>query len=164
MEALLVLAILGLAASVCLPLIGGWLEEAKLDAAAQDAVDALRFAQTNSVKTQTVHGVVFDPTLNLRRVFYLDALAAPTTAVNPCDKRSYLLRYAEDSQLAGVSVDSAEFEYEDGEVANFVEFDAQGSPRRSATLEMLESGEVVLALGERTRTVEVRPNGTVAAR
>jgi hypothetical protein len=29
---------------------------------------------------------------------------------------------------------------------------------------LLTSGEVVLALGERTRTVEVRPNGTVAVR
>lgn len=162
LEVVLVLAVLGLAAGLCLPLIGGYLEEQKLAAAAQDAAQAIRFAQTATTRTRTVHGVAFSVAQNSRSVFYLDALVVPTVAVNPADKRPYLLLYDADPHLEGVSVVSSRFEYAGGERTDFVEFDARGVPRRSATLQPLESGEVVLEVAGRRRRLEVRPNGTVA--
>jgi len=162
LEALIVMVVLGLAAAVCLPVVGGYLDDLKLEAAAQDAIDALGFAQAESQRTQTVYGVGFDPATATRSVFYLDALAVPALAVNPVDKNPYLLRYADDPRLSGLTITSARFEYEDGEQTRFVEFDQRGTPRRSLSGQPLASGEVVFALGERERTLIVRPNGTAA--
>lgn len=154
-ELVLLISILGILAVIALP-EQGVLEEAKLRAAARRLVSDLRYAQSRTMASGTVHHVAFDPE---RERYAITASVRMQPVPDPADRRRALaVDYRAGGELQGVSIASASF----GGTAE-VAFDGLGTPRTRSGAALKEPGRVVLDYEGVTAEVEVAP-GTGAVR
>lgn len=156
-ELVLVITLIGILAWIAYPKFAS-VYEIKLDAAARRVAGDLRFAQSRSIGTRIVHGVLFEPALGRYTVF---APNPATPAVDPADRsRPLQVDFARKTEYQGVAISSATFGATGG-----VKFDFFGVPLDTAGTELSAVGRVVLTYQGYTDTVEVSPGtGAVEVR
>ena len=137
-ELLLVLALLSVLALAAIPAAAPS-ADVRLDAAAQEVINALRYAQIEALRTGSFYGADFsvDPATGTRRVrvFRTDT-AVPPNAVydvrHPLDKNLYDNQLVTGSATAGVTISAAAFYYQSGITTpiarDWAAFDAAGTP------------------------------------
>src|ERR1043166_9305403 len=135
-EMIIVIAVLGLIARAAFPRAGP-LGTAKLDAGAQEVANALRFARSEAMRTNSFYGVDFsnDASGKARiRVFHTDS-AIPANPVydvyHPVDKKLWDLQLASNGPTANVVVSQATFYYKTGSTVSstsWAAFDGTGTP------------------------------------
>jgi len=148
-ELVLMISILGILAMLAIP-EQSVLEEAKVRAAARRLVSDLRYAQSRTMASRTVHHVVFDTEQDRYAITAPDR-ATPIT--DPADrKRALAMDYRAGGEFRGVTITSASF----GGTAE-VSFDDLGTPRTGSGAALRETGRVVLGYEGITAEVEVAP-------
>ena len=147
-ELVLMISILGILAMLAIP-EQSVLQEAKVRAAARRLVSDLRYAQSLTMASRTVHHVVFDTEQDRYAIIASDR----TPVVDPADrKRALAMDYRAGGELRGVTITSASF----GGTAE-VSFDDLGTPRTGSGATLRETGRVVLGYEGITAEVEVAP-------
>ena len=137
-ELLVVIALISITAAVAIPTAAPSADQ-RLDAAAQEVIDALRYARIEAMRTGAFYGVDFsvDAATGTRRVrvFRTDT-ASPTIPVydvmHPLDKKLYDRQLISGSATAGVSISAATLYYQSGAATpvarDWAAFDAAGTP------------------------------------
>lgn len=136
-EMLIVVALLSVVALVAIP-VAAPSADMHLDAAAQEVIDALRFARSEALRTGAFYGADFsvDATTGTRRVrvFRIDS-AAPLIAVydvkHPLDQKLYDIQLVSGTTTGGVTITAAAFYYRTGVTLvarDWAAFDAAGTP------------------------------------
>ena len=140
LEMMVVLALLSVLALVAIPVAAPSADK-RLDAAAQEVINALRFARIEALRTGAFYGADFsvDPAFGTRRVrvFHTDASLPPnpvypTDVLHPLDKKLYDNQLVTGSATAGVTIAAATFYYQSGVtlvVSDWAAFDAAGTPK-----------------------------------
>lgn len=136
-EILIVVALLSVVALVAIPVAGPSVDT-RLDAAAQEVINALRFARSEALRTGAFYGADFsvDPATGTRRVrvFRTDSAVPPNPVYDvrhPLDQKLYEFQLVSGSATAGVTISAAAFYYQSGVtlvVRDWAAFDAAGTP------------------------------------
>jgi prepilin-type N-terminal cleavage/methylation domain-containing protein len=146
-ELALVITIVGVLAWIAYPKFAS-VDEIKLHAAARRVAGDLRYAQSRSIGTRVVHGVLFEPAMGRYTVF---APGPASPVVDPADRsRPLRVDFARMPEYRGVVLASAAFGAGTG-----VEFDFFGVPLDTAGTELPSPGRVVLTCQGLTDTVVV---------
>lgn len=160
-ELLLVTVILGIVALAAIPGLSPR-DAHRLELAAREVADALRFARSEAIRTRVPHGVRVTADRRRVRVFWLDTETAPPTerfeVRHPVDKRIYDIDVSEGFFTGGVTV-AASFRYQGGGgEERAVAFDARGEPVAPRDLDPLASGAVTVNDGDgATKAITVTP-------
>lgn len=156
-ELALVVTLVGILAWIAYPKFAS-VDEIRLDSAARRVAGDLRFAQSRSIGTRTVHGVLFEPAMGRYTVF---APGPGTPVADPSDRsRPLRVDFARSTEFRGVILASAAFGATSG-----VQFDFFGVPLDTTGAELLSAGRVVLTYQGLSDTVEVAPGtGAVEVR
>lgn len=169
-ELLIVVAILGLTALVALPHLAST-DPARLDLAAQEVADALRFARAESLRTGQPHGVLIDHDSSQSgyqdfAVYRVDTVASPfgiaALVHHPVDRQPYDRTVGGGAQGSGLALNNTSAPFAFDSVTGrqqHLHFDANGAPvlYQSGTPRRLLDGTVVLGNGQEQRTVSVAP-------
>ena len=150
-EVLVVLVILGIAATIVIPMIGDT-SGMRVTSAARHISSTLMFAQTAAISDQQFFQVVFDPDAESYEVQDADGnvIADPVMAGH-----DYRVDYANDSRTKNVRIESVNF---DGGAK--VWFDRLGAPYSGPdkdNLTALNSGRVNVQAGDKIMTILVEP-------
>lgn len=169
-ELLIVVAILGLTALVALPHLAAT-DPVRLDLAASEVADALRFARAESLRTALPHGVLIDhdasqTTYGDFAVYRVDTTASPfgmgSLLRHPVDKNPYDRAVGGGAQGSGIRLENttAAFAYATlTDRQQHIHFDPDGAPvlyQSGKPIRLLE-GSVLLGNGREQRTVSVAP-------
>ncbi len=149
-EVLMVLLILGIAATIVIPMINDT-SDLQVTSAARQIASTLLYAQTASISSQQQYQVVFDTGANSYEV--QDSLG--NVIVDPVAGSPYQIAYPNDRRTQNVSIDTANF---DG--SNTVWFDRLGAPYGgtiSASPPPLSTGQVEVRVKDKTMTITVEP-------
>jgi prepilin-type N-terminal cleavage/methylation domain-containing protein len=154
-ELVLLISILGILAVIAVPERSVF-HEAKLRAAARRLVSDVRYAQSRTMASRTVHHVVFDPQ---HERYSVTAPDRTTPVADPADRgRGLAMDYAAHNEFRGVVIESASFGG-----STELRFDFLGTPRSGSGAALTEPGRVVLGYEGMVAEVEVSP-GTGTAR
>jgi prepilin-type N-terminal cleavage/methylation domain-containing protein len=157
-EVLVAVAILGIVAVAAIPDFSA-MDDQRLERAAIEVADAVRFARSEALRTATPHGVHGEVALQRVRVFRLvDSGGTPTpdyTVRNPVDKKVYHLQM--DAPALGVAVDAVDFSYAGVGPQEYLGFDTTGYPVLdvAGVQRRLTGGTIILSRGVHQRTVRV---------
>lgn len=159
LEIVIVVALLALIAAVARPDASAFSAE-RLDAAASEVVDALRYARVEAMRTEIPHGVRLSNLPVARvRVFRYDP-SSPTPAeqydvIHPIDRQLYDVIFGNATTTASVAVQSALFYSGTTAFPDAVVFDALGAPvlYAGSTPNPYTSGSVILMQSGYVRTV-----------
>lgn len=162
-ELMVVVAILGIVAIVAVPsLFSG--NSQKLDVAASELAEAIRFSRSEALRTGTANGVIYAPSplrFSLYREVYTANVPISTFDVrHPVDKKLYTLEYSSTGNQTPVTISSVIFKYGGSAVnRDYISFDEHGIPRylNGSTYQMLDDATIVLEYMSHTRTVRVAP-------
>lgn len=149
-EVLMVLLILGIAATIVIPMINDT-SGMKVTSAARQIASTLMYAQTASISTQDQYQVVFDTGANSYAV--QDSLG--NVIIDPVVGSPYEIEYSNDRRTQNVSIESVNF---DG--SNTVWFDRLGAPYGgaiSASPPPLSTGQIMIRVKDKTMTIKVEP-------
>ena len=138
-------------------------QDAKLDLAAAQVAEAIRFAHDEAIRTGDPIYVEIDQ--NTDRLLIAEAdlsgatVVAGTTLRHPIDMKRLDIIVSSAAVTAGVEFTNDPFDYPSGGRQSSVLFDGQGLPFRKAggSNQLLTVGEIELALGDMQRTVFVAP-------
>ena len=159
-ELLVVLAILGVVASTLFLHPAAFQQGAKLDLAASEAASALRFARSEAIRKQSVHGVRLTTSGDRIRVYELDTsgpFVEQFTVYHPIDKKLYDVTLP-DGMASGTGITLSDFRFlGDAGVYESIAFDAKGFPVSPVDLAGLSLGSVELSSSSGTRTITVVP-------
>ena len=156
LELLIVITILGIAALVAIPYLQSP-DTKRLEVAANQVVLALRYAQSQSIRTGNPHGVRVTAAEDRVVVFELDLSNPPVdvsdeiTLRNPHDKKLYDLHINTDSMTSGTGISVADFRF-GGDPTSYesVVFNARGTPVHIASngaTTLMDQGEIRLNQG-----------------
>jgi prepilin-type N-terminal cleavage/methylation domain-containing protein len=165
-ELLVVVIILGVLAAVVTPGIQS-ADPEKLDLAASQVAEALRFARSEAMRTGDVHAVRIqqaNETITVEKTnVAIEPVDAESILYHPVTKQSYTFDVSAESATSGVEVQNPidVFHYVGVGRRKRVLFDAQGMPIYMKPIAgetyHLTNGDVRLKLGERQLTVVVHP-------
>jgi Tfp pilus assembly protein FimT len=154
-ELVLMISIIGILAMLAVPERSAF-HEVKLGAAARRMVSDLRYAQSRTMASRTVHHVLFDPA---HERYAVTAPDRATSVADPANRaRPLAVDYQREGELRGVRIESASF----GGTTELA-FDFLGTPRSATGAALVGPGRVVLDYEGMTAVVEVAP-GTGMAR
>ena len=165
-ELSVVVAILGIIAIAAIPSLSAP-DSYKLDLAAEEVADAIRFARSEAVRTGKTHGVQITPTnLYQLRVHKVNTSGSSAVslgyATHPVTKKSYTSDLVAGPLTSGVQFtnSSSPFSYSPVFNNNFVLFDDNGSPffKFSNTYHRLTGAAITLALGDHQRIIQIAPS------
>lgn len=131
-EMLVVVGLLAALAAVALPMLTAP-DPARLDLAAAEVVQALRFARSEAERTGTPHGLRVDAAADTLQVFRLNAAAIPPTrdfaVYHPVDHQLFLLDFVSRADTRGIEIETASFIFSApcADARDLV-FDAAGTP------------------------------------
>ena len=167
---LLTVALLALVATVVLPGSAG-VAQARVDAAVNEVAAALRFAQSEAIRTADFRVAGFDSASGRVHVFALDTTASPPSELtsmpvqHPTDHKNYDLLLTTSSASVGVAFANVAFTFSDSSTSTQLGFDASGAPVRiqtgGTTLAMTDAvptgsnGQVTVSLAGLQRSVKV---------
>lgn len=161
-ELLIVCAVLAVVAKIALPAAQPAVEF-RLDAAAGEVVQALRFARQEAMRNNAYRAMRCDTANNQMQVYISDGVGKVVSAVtHPLSKMDYTINLEQVPVGGNIKLASCSFAYTgDGSTA-FVAFDGNGNPVGGNTKSVaLSSGSVVVGSGKATRTIAVDANGRV---
>ncbi len=171
-EVIIAVGLLAVLAASALPLVAP-VDENRIDAAAQEIANALRFARGEALRTGAYHGVDFsvDPGTSLRRirVFRTDSASPPNPVYDvrhPLDKKLYDIRLESGPGTQGVVISHAEFLYYKPlftwVTLDWVAFDATGMPEYypdaanyTLVVNLLNPVPLTVAVGGKSRGVSL---------
>lgn len=145
-EIMAVVILLGIIAAAAMPDFSG-AGSKKLEIAARQITQAIRFAQSEAIRKKIPHGVDFDTLTDRARVYSLPGLIPAYDVYHPIDKKLYDIQLSTGPQVAGVDLVSANFVYANSSVIrSYVGFSVDGYPKYSfgGPNYMLVSGAVTL--------------------
>ncbi|MDH3314330.1 MAG: GspH/FimT family pseudopilin [Gammaproteobacteria bacterium] len=158
-EMLVTITILGIVAAVTIPFLSST-PFYRLDIAANEVAEALRFARTESKRSNVPHGVDFSTTSNDAKVYALIAGTPTYNVYHPISKKIYSLNLMTDASTAGVNLQSYTITFQ-GVLGNqsLLGFSAEGVPKYYffGRDHMLTNGTITLSYAGQTRTVIVSP-------
>ena len=162
LELMAVVAIIAVLAAVAVPALNPAQYE-KLDLAAAQVAEAIRFARSEAIRTGNPVYVAIDR--NSDRLLIAEAdlsgatVVAGATLRHPIDKKLLDIIVSDATVTSGVEFTNDPFDYPSGSNQPSVVFDAQGLPFHKAggTSQVLTLGEVDLELNDLERTVLVAP-------
>ena len=150
-EVLVVLVILGIAATIVIPMVGNT-NGMQVTSAARHISTTLLFAQTSAIAAQQPFQVVFDADNECYEVLDADGNVVFDPAI---PDQAFRVDYPNDARLHKVRITTANF---DG--GSKVWFDRLGMPYSGAdkdNLTVLNAGSVGIQAGENTVTITVEP-------
>lgn len=160
-EMLIVVAILSLAAAIAIPQASSVTPHVA-DAAAAEVAHAIRFAQSEAIRTRIYHVAEIDEATQTIRVYRLESPAFVdedkiNRVMHPVDKQPYSISLA--ASAPHVTVASAVFTY-GAATSNDIAFDPDGAPVRYVkaqvpSVPLSTDGIVSLQSGASVRTVTV---------
>ena len=167
-EVLIVALILGLFASVALPVLTTPDAPQKLDRAGMEIAEALRFARDESMRTGRVLGVLVDPSAERLTVFApkLDTLPVVPEATldHPLRRQPWDLLLTTNRWTRGVEITNAAgpFDYVGLAAQSEVYFDASGQPfgldvATGTRHRPIFSTTIALRHGDATSQIEIHP-------
>jgi type II secretory pathway pseudopilin PulG len=159
-EMLIAVTLLAAASAVVVPMLGAP-SASRVDLAATELAQALRFARSEAQRTRLPHGVRIDQGTERAQVFRLDTSTTPATPLftvrHPIHHGWYVLDFAGDRPTRGVQITTAvlSFSAACGESRDVV-FDARGWPfcSQPPTVELV-GATIQLGNGSVTRRVVV---------
>jgi Tfp pilus assembly protein FimT len=156
---LVVIAILGVAASIAIPQASS-LSPAAADAVAAEIASAIRFAQREAVRTGTYLTASVNPATQELRV-YRPTSAEGATSIHPVDKRDYRISFAGNA-MPRATVFSSVFTYEDKAVTNYVTFGPDGAPVDLTSIPVVQAfpGQILDA----KKASPLKQEGTITVR
>jgi len=164
-EVLVVVAILGVVAVVAIPDLrsGG---DGKLDLAAQEVAQAIRFARSESIRTGEVHGIQISENTQRTVVYKADMATSPigmaSILYHPVSKQPFDFDLDSHPLAKGVKITNSQspFLYATGRLKNLL-FTATGIPywivNSTGSTYPLVDGTIELGYGNGSRTVAVAP-------
>lgn len=159
-EMLVAVAVLAALAAVALPMLST-LEPRRVELAAAELVQALRFARSESERTRIPHGVRVDPATESARLFRLDTGSVPPvpdfTVHHPVHLGLYVLDFDGDPSTAGVAIDSVtvNFAAACGEPRD-IAFDERGTPLCADPFGIeVTDGQIALREGAVVRQIDI---------
>jgi prepilin-type N-terminal cleavage/methylation domain-containing protein len=163
LEMLLVVVILSIAAKIALPNLAT-ATPARLDRAANELAEALRFARAEAIRTGTLVGVQYSastPSISVCTIsLILGFISKCSILSNPVDHNPYTLNYAGNGNQAPVTLNSVTWQY-GGNNLNYIVFGSHGTPVYPIILisqmTMLTNASVVIAYAGQIRTINVSP-------
>jgi prepilin-type N-terminal cleavage/methylation domain-containing protein len=189
-ELLIVIVILGVVAKVAIPNLSSG-DEAKLDVAAGEIIQALRFARSEAIRQGTCIEVNIEPdgtvpvagmptptTATANRVQVTrwsdcGLLPTATTMIHPIDKKDYLYFTGKTPNTAGVSTRATTLNPQSSLQPYRIFFYSDGSPRGWGIVGYvgpfpiysyvpLVSGSITLTYGKKARVIAVNPAGKIS--
>ena len=158
-EIMVVVVILGIIAVVAIPNLGSN-DQRKLDIAAEEIVQAIRFARIEAMRTDISYGVFFSSSNDNAKVYRLLSEVAIYDVYHPVDKKLYTLNLKNNSATAGVDFQSSGL-YFGGSGSNreYLSFNTNGNPiyTNSGTDYLLDSATITLGYSGQTRVISVGP-------
>ncbi len=167
-ELTIALLILVIIAAVALPDLSSN-DHAKLDIAASEVAEAIRFARLESIRTASPYGVNVNDGNDRVRVYllvYMDFFGFPIwtptyDVYHPVDKKLYTLNLKTDVKTSGVDLQSHSILFTDsGTNSDFLGFNSNGNPKKSVgNTDYLLDGiaTITLAYSGQTRVISVAP-------
>ncbi|MGH8496716.1 MAG: pilus assembly FimT family protein [Gammaproteobacteria bacterium] len=159
-EMLIAVAILSALAAVAVPMLSAPDPE-RVELAAAELIQALRFARSESERTRVPHGLRVDAATETVQLFRLDTSVAPPardfTVYHPVHRGLFALNYGANPDTAGVEIESAilSFAAACSETRDIV-FDDRGSPRCADPVHVAVTGAVIsLGDGATTRQIDI---------
>jgi len=154
-----VVAILAIIAGVALPDLGSGSDGRKLDLAAKEVAEAIRFARAEAIRTSMDHGVIFDENNETVKVYSLPAGTPKYDVYHPIDKKLYSLDLNTAPLTAGVDLLSYSIDFGSGPGSGYLGFNSNGNPKFSffGTDYMLKSAAITLSNAGQTRIINVSP-------
>jgi prepilin-type N-terminal cleavage/methylation domain-containing protein len=149
-EVMMVLVILGIAATIVVPMVSDT-SDMKATSAARQITSTLLYAQTASISSQQQYQVVFDTTNNSYEV----QDSAGNVILDPVVGSPYQIQYPNDRRTDDVLLETANF---DG--TNTIWFDRLGAPYGGAISDSpppLSSGQVTVRVKDKSITINVEP-------
>lgn len=160
LEMTIVVLILSIMAAVAIPNIAAT-DPVKLDIAAKEIATAIRFAQAESIRTQTLYGINTDATNDRIRVYSFPGLMPVYDVYHPVDKKLYDIQLKTHPFAAGVDLVSANFAFAGSySSSTYLGFNTDGYPKYSVLFggdHMLTSGTITLSYRGQQRIVSISP-------
>ena len=163
-ELVIVVVILGIVAAIAIPTISP-ARDRKLDLAAEEVASAIRFAQSEAMRTGEGHGLTISQATQKVTVKNYDISVAPIitlgTLVHPVNKQTYDFNVNTSSATNGVTISNSSdvFDYGSEGRRRSLIFDANGTPiwivGSDPTRHLLVDGTVELSYGGQQRFVHV---------
>jgi len=166
LEMLIAVTIVALVATIALPSLSTG-DEKKLDLAATEVANAIRFARSEALRTGEGHGLTISQVTQTVTANKYDLTTAPIstlgTLTHPVDKKPYDFNINTASATSGVTISNTD------DVFNFTGlggrrsliFDAYGTPKwivgSGPTTYLLSDGNIELSYGFQKRVVSVAP-------
>lgn len=163
LELMAVIAILMIAAVVVQPNSNSKNNHAKLDAAGQELVNALRQAQMRSESSAVYTAVRVQEDTSIE-VLEVDSTANPpeattTPIIHPLSKRPYLITLSQRPATAGISFDTTDgpFLHVDSSTTEFLFFDPRGRPYvvGNTGIGLLAATNLNISLGKLRRKLDI---------
>jgi prepilin-type N-terminal cleavage/methylation domain-containing protein len=160
-EVLVVVIIIGVVAVTALPTFSSR-DTARLDLAAEEFADAIRFARSESIRTGVPHGVRVNEVQEFLKVFRLDMAPDPPVKLfdvyHPVAKNLYTLD-TDTGLTRGVTVDNHQLTYSSAcNGPNGFAFDTRGNPICANPVSVrVTTAAVTLGFDGATRDVNVAP-------
>ncbi len=157
-EILLVIAILGIVASVAVPTISA-AKLKQLDMASMELAHAIRFARSEAIRTNQAHGIHLDSADTRLRV-YVYTTSPEYTVYHPINKNLYQIDFDAVSNPVSIGSKSIKFAGTSLNFQSYIFFEAgTGVPGSSGVgaNKMLETADFVLQYHGHERTVSLLP-------
>ena len=164
-ELLVVLVILGAIAGLA-QLSADPVRPVQLDAAVREVVQALRFAQSDAIRTGSYRVVNCSVAANSIRIFALDMAPKPpiedtaNPVMNPIDKKIYALSLSARPGSTAARIDSCQFAFNGAASGSQLTFGSDGAPVYVAgpgapDIKPMTTGSLTLSAGLNARTITV---------
>jgi len=159
LEIIIVVLILSIIATITLPNLAST-DSMKLDTAAKEVAEAIRFARAESIRTKIPCGIFADATNERIRVYSMPSFSPTYNIYHPVDKKLYDIQLKTDAFIAGVDLVSASFIFVGGfSNPTYLGFNTEGYPKYTNffTDYMLASGTMILSYQGQQRIISIAP-------
>lgn len=159
LEIMVVVAILSIIAVIALPNLSSS-DSKKLDLAAAEVAQAIRFARIEAMRTGISYGVIFSTSSDEVKIYRLVSGIPTYDVVHPVTKKLYTLNLKTDPATSDVDLQSYAIYYGGGGVnQQYLGFNRHGNPKYHffGLDYMLDSAAITLAYRGQTTVVHVGP-------
>ena len=157
---MIVVVILGVVAAAAMPNLSST-DPIKIDTAAKEVADAIRFARAESIRTKIPRGINTDATNDRIRVYSLPGLLPVYDIYHPIDKKLYDIQLKTDTYVAGVDLVSAGFSFAGAfSSSTHLDFSTEGNPKYTSSgndYMLTSGGTITLSYKGQQRIVSIAP-------
>jgi prepilin-type N-terminal cleavage/methylation domain-containing protein len=159
-EIMIVITILAIIAAVALPTLSST-DYKKLDIAAQEIAQAIRFTRLESMRTGIPHGVFVDKDTDTVKAYSLESGTAVFNVYHPVDKKIYTLNIRSDANTKNIDLFDYNINFHSlSGNRQYLGFSNQGIPKyySSGTDHMLNpNASITLQYAGQTRVISISP-------